>query len=111
MNKYVNPPCNSSLATSCAKSVMANSCGEDKVAALFTDGVSNSVEGQLAIDETASTVSGASNVCVVPGVSVAVGKSEKCVEEFLDHLSVRTVLHVIFFWKEKLMTMIVLLIS
>ena len=48
MNKYVNPPCNSSLATSYAKSVMASS--EGKVAALFTEGVSSSVERELAID-------------------------------------------------------------
>ena len=57
MNKYVNPPCNSSLATSCAKSVMACSCGEGNVAALFTEGVSSSAEGALAIDESASAVS------------------------------------------------------
>ena len=30
MNRYVNPPCKSSLATSCAKSEMASSCGEGK---------------------------------------------------------------------------------
>ena len=57
MKKYVNPPCNSSLATSCAKSLMASSRAEGKVAALFTEGVSISAEGELAIDETASTVS------------------------------------------------------
>ena len=72
MNKYVNPLCNSSLATSCAKSVMASSCCECKVASPFTEGVSSSAEGELAIDETASTVSLAPNVCVVPGVSAAV---------------------------------------
>ena len=64
MNKYVNPPCNSSLATSCAKSVMASY--EGKVAALFTEGVSSSAEGELDIDETASMVSLAPNVCVLP---------------------------------------------
>ena len=53
--KYVNPPCDSLLATSCAKSVMASSCGESKEAALFTEGVSSSAEGDLLIDETAST--------------------------------------------------------
>ena len=45
MNKKVNPPCDSSLATSCAKYVMASCCGESKVAALFTEGVSSSAEG------------------------------------------------------------------
>ena len=87
MNRYVNPPCNSSLATSWTKSVMASSCGEGKVAALLTEGVSSSAEGELAFDETASTVSLHPNSFVVPGVSVAVRKGEECVEEFLDHLS------------------------
>ena len=68
MNKYLNPPCNSSLATSCAKSLMASSCDEGKVAALFTEGVSSSAEGELAIVETASTVSLAPNVCCTRSV-------------------------------------------
>ena len=66
---------------------MASSCGEGKVAALFTEGVSSSAEGEMAIDETASTVSPAPNVCVVPGVSVAVREGEGCVQDLLDHLS------------------------
>ena len=66
---------------------MASSCGEGKVATLFTEGVSNSPEGKLAIDEAVSTVSLAPNVCVVPGVSVAVRKSVECVQDFLDQLS------------------------
>ena len=40
MKNFLNPPCNSSLATSCSKSVMVSSCGEGKVATLFTEGVS-----------------------------------------------------------------------
>ena len=56
------------------------------MAALFTEGVSSSAEGELAIDETASTVSLAPNVCVVPEMSVAVQEGEECVEDFLDHL-------------------------
>ena len=55
MNNYVNPPYNNSLATSCAKSIMAGS--EGRMAALFTEGVSSSTEWELAIDETASMVS------------------------------------------------------
>ena len=55
---------------------------EGRVAALFTEGVSSSAEEELAIDETASTVSLASNVCVVPGVSAAVETDEECVAEF-----------------------------
>ena len=85
MNKYVNPPCNSSIATYCAKSVMVSS--EGRVASLFTECVSISAEGDLAIDETASTVSLASNVCVVLGVSAAVQEGEECVEEFVNHVS------------------------
>ena len=85
MNKHVNPPCNNFLATSCAKSVKASS--ESKVAALFTEGVASSAEGELAFDDTASTVSLSPNVCVVPGASVAVEESEECVEEFVRHLS------------------------
>ena len=56
MNKYVNPPCNSSLATSCAKSVMGSSYSEGIVAAPFTEGLSSSGKGELAIDETAQEV-------------------------------------------------------
>ena len=41
----------------------------------------------LASDETASTVTLAPIVCVVPGVSVAVQKCEECVQEFANHLS------------------------
>ena len=59
---------------------MANS--EGRVATLFTEGVSTSSEGELAIDETTSTVSLAPNVHVVPGVSAAVEEGEECVGEF-----------------------------
>ena len=85
MNKVAKPPCNSSLATSCAKSIMA-SC-EGGVTTLFTADVSSSAEGELAIDETTSTVSLAPNVCVVPGVSAAVEEGEESVEESVDHAS------------------------
>ena len=55
---------------------------ESRVAALVTEGVSSSVEGELAIDETTSTVSLAPNVCVVPGVSAAMEEDEECVGDF-----------------------------
>ena len=87
MNKHLNPPCNGSSATSCAKSVLASSFGEGELATLFTEGVSSSADGELAIDETASTVSLAPNVCVVPRVSVAMQEDEECVPDYLDHLS------------------------
>ena len=54
---------------------------EGRFAAVFTEGVSSSAEGDLAIDETTSTVSLAPNVCVVPGVSAAVEENEECVGE------------------------------
>ena len=78
---------------------------EGRVAALFIEGVSSSAEGELAIDETASTVSVAPNVSVVPGVSAGVEEGEECVGEFASPVSGGRVLNVIL--KEKLMTMIV----
>ena len=41
----------------------------------------------MAIDETASTVSLAPNVCVLPGLFAAVQVGEECVDDFADHLS------------------------
>ena len=60
---------------------------ESRVAALFTEGVSSSAEGELAIDEIASTVSLAPNVFVVPGLSAAVEEGEECVGEFSSPVS------------------------
>ena len=54
---------------------------ESRLAALFTEGVSSSAEGELAIDETTSTVSLVPNVRVVPGVSAVVEEDEECVGE------------------------------
>ena len=51
------------------------------MAAVFTEGVSSSAEGELAIDETTSTVSLVPNVRVVPGVSAVVKEDEECVGE------------------------------
>ena len=50
----------------------------------FTEGVSSSAQGDFAVDETASTVSLAPIVCVVPGVSAAVEEGEECVGEIVD---------------------------
>ena len=55
---------------------------ESTLAALFNEGVSSSAEGELAIDETTSTVSLVPNVCVVPGVSAVVEEDEERVGEF-----------------------------
>ena len=66
---------------------MDSSCGEGKVATLFTAGVSSSVEGEMVIDEAASTVNLTPHVCIVPGATVAVRESEECVQEFVYHLS------------------------
>ena len=60
---------------------------ESRLAALFTESVSSSAEGELAIDETTSTVSLVRNVCVVPEVSAVVEEDEKCVEESRDAVS------------------------
>ena len=57
---------------------------EGRVAALFTEGVSSSAEGELAIDETTSTVSLAPNVCVDPAV---VEEDEECVGEFASRVA------------------------
>ena len=60
---------------------------EGKVAALFTEGVSGSAEGELAIDEATSTVSLAPNVCVVSGVSAVVEEDEECAREVSSHVA------------------------
>ena len=52
------------------------------MATLFTEVVSSSTEGELAIDETTTTVSLAPNVCVGPEVSAVVEEDEECVREF-----------------------------
>ena len=64
---------------------MANS--ESRLAALFTESVSSSAEGELAIDETTSTVTLVPNVCVVPGISAVVEEDEECVGESADAMS------------------------
>ena len=60
---------------------------EGGVATVVTEGVSSSAEGELAIDETTSTVSLAPNVRVVPGESAAVEEGEECVGEFSSPVS------------------------
>ena len=60
---------------------------ESRLAALFTEGVSSSAEGELAIDETTSTVSLVPNVRVVPGESAVVEEDAECVEESGNALS------------------------
>ena len=49
--------------------------------------MSSSAEGELAIDETASAVSLAPDVCVVPGLSVPVEEGEEFVREFVSPVS------------------------
>ena len=73
MNKYVNPPCNSSLATCCAKTEWLVLRVEWPPSSLR---VGHFQQRGLAIDETASTVSLAPSVCVVPGASAAVEERE-----------------------------------
>ena len=49
---------------------------ENRLATLFTEGGSSPAEGELAIDETTSTVSLMPSVCVVPGESAIVEEDE-----------------------------------
>ena len=55
---------------------MASSSEEVKVSTPFTEGVSSFPEGELVIDEVASTVSLAPKFCVVLHPSVAVQERE-----------------------------------
>ena len=87
VKKYRNPPCNSSVATSCVKYPTASSSEEGSATAPFTEGASSSTEGQLEIDESALTSSLAPNTCVVPDLSVVVQGGKKCVREYLNQLS------------------------
>ena len=90
MIEYINPPCISSVVTSCFESAMASSADLveiGRVVAPFTEGVSSSAEGESAVDENASTISLAPNPCVEPDLLVAVREGEECVCDFLDHLS------------------------
>ena len=87
MNEVINPPCKSSVATSCVESAISSSSDEKKTAAPFIEGVSSTTEGELAIDENASTVSLAINPCFVHDLSAAVQGRWECISEFLDHLS------------------------
>ena len=52
------------------------SSSENRWATLFTEGGSSPAEGELAIDETTSTVSLMPRVCVVPGESAIVEEDE-----------------------------------
>ena len=60
---------------------------EGRMAAFFTEGVSSSAQEELAIDATASTVSLAPSICVVPGVSAAVEEGEECVGKIVSPVS------------------------
>ena len=60
---------------------------EGRVVGIFTEGVSNSAEGELAIDESTSTVILAPNIHVVPGVSAVVEEDEECLGEFSSHVA------------------------
>ena len=79
MNKYVNLPCK---VIGHALHQIRKASSEGRVAPLFTEGVSISAEGELAIDETTSTGSLVPNVCVVPGTFAVVEEDEECVGEF-----------------------------
>ena len=87
MNEYVNPPSNSLVATTCVESAKASYLDEGRAAFPFIEGVSGSADGELVMDEDASTVSLAPNPCVVPDLWVAVQEAQNCVRDFLDRQS------------------------
>ena len=87
MNQYINPLFNSLIAPICFAFTMASSSDEGRATTALTEGVSNSAEGDLAIDEDASTVHLAVNSCVFPILTVAVRAEEECIREFLVQLS------------------------
>ena len=66
---------------------MASSSDESRAKISFTEGVSSSAEGELAIDEDVPTVTLAPNPCVVPDLIEAVTEGEECIRHFLEHLS------------------------
>ena len=84
MNKYANPPWE--VINHALHQIWTAIC-EGRVAALFTEGVSSSAEGELVIDETTSTVRLAPNVCVVPGVSAVVEGDEERVGVFASSVA------------------------
>ena len=67
--------------------VKASSLDEASVTSPFTGSAASSSGGEMAIDESASTVSLIPNPPVVPNLNVAVLEREECIREFLDPLS------------------------
>ena len=89
MKKYVNPPCNSSLATSfiILTKIMSSSEKENEVgrASPFADDVVE--EGALEIDEREVGKSGSPVPPFAPNLSVAEREGVECVRRVLEQLS------------------------
>ena len=89
MNKYVNPPCNRSLATSfiILTNIMSSSGRENEVGRIspFADDVVE--EGALEIDEREVEESVSPVPPFAPNLSVAEREGVKCVRRVLEQLS------------------------
>ena len=89
MNKYVNPPSNSSLATSFINltKIMSSSERENEVGRTSSFGDDVVEEGALEIDEGEVAESVSPVPPFVPNLSVAEREGVECVREVLEQLS------------------------
>ena len=89
MNKYVNPPCNNSLATSfiILTKILSSSEGENKVGRRSTFGDDVLEEGALEIDEREVEESVSPVPPFAPDLSVAEREGVECVRRVLVQLS------------------------
>ena len=72
---------------SCTKSVRTSSCGDARVATLFTGRSVKFCWGGVGNRWDCFIGQSSPNVCVVPEIFVAVREGEECVQDFLDQLS------------------------
>ena len=89
MNKYVNPPCNSSLATSfiLLTQIMSSLGRENEVGRRSPFGDDVLEEGVLEIDEREVEESASPVPLFVPDLSVAEREGVECVRRVLEQLS------------------------
>ena len=86
MNKYINPPCNISLATSfIIFKKMSTREEEVGITSLFGGSVAND-ERELAIDEGVSASSAVPSSQFVPDLNVMVMEEEECVGGALEEV-------------------------
>ena len=89
MNKYVNPPCNNSLATpfNILTKIMSSSEGENKVGRRSPVGDDGLEEGALEIDERETEESVSPVPPFAPDLSIAEREGVECVRRVLEQLS------------------------